>query len=76
MLIEQIVGNGHRLVVPLRIAGLVAAEQKQRRTARVQRVEHSQVPVLYLASQLLPVRVAGSGNHVRMRAGQGWAALL
>ena len=49
MLIEQIVGNGHRLVVPLRIAGLVAAEQKQRRAARIKRVEHSQVPVLYLA---------------------------
>jgi len=49
MLIEQIVGNGHRLVVPLRIAGLIAAEQKQRRVARIKRVQHSQAPVLYLA---------------------------
>ena len=72
MLIEQIVGNGHRLFVPLRVAGLVAAEQKQRRAARIKRVEHSQVPVLYLASQLLPVRVAGSGNHVRIEGGAGF----
>jgi hypothetical protein len=40
MSIEQIIGNRHKLVVPLWIASLVAAEQKQRRAARIESVEH------------------------------------
>ena len=76
MPIEQIVGNRHKLLVPVWIAGLVAAEQKQRRAPRIKRIQHPQVAFLHFAPQLLHVGVAGSGNHVGMRPGQRRAALL
>ncbi|HMD18358.1 MAG TPA: hypothetical protein VKH18_16950 [Terriglobales bacterium] len=76
MFVEQIVGDGHEPVVPLWIARLIAAEQEQRRAARIKRVEHPQVAVLHLASQLLRVGVPGSRNHIGMRPRQGWAAFL
>ena len=76
MLIEQIVSDRNELLVPVGIAGLIAAEQEQRGAARVKRVQDPQLAILHFAAQLLHVGVAGGGNHVGMRPGQGRAALL
>ena len=46
------------------------------RTTRVKCVQDAQVAILHFAPQLLHIGVAGRGNHVGMRPGQGRAALL
>lgn len=76
MPVEQLVRNRNELLVPLGVPRLVSAKEQQRRTLRIEGIQHSQVPVFDLPPQLLHVGVTGADNHVGVRTGQRRSVLF
>lgn len=69
MLVVEHVGLGDEILVPTVLTRLVAAEQKNRATARVKREEHALGPSRMLHTKFLHTRVTGEAIPVGMGTG-------
>jgi hypothetical protein len=71
MFIVESVGNAHALLVPTFIAGLVATDQQDRRTSRIECVQDAKGSTLMLNPQFAHVAMPGKHNSRAMWKRQG-----
>ena len=76
MPIEQVIGNRNESLVPLGIAGLIPANQQQSRAPGIERKQNSKLPRANFPTQFFHVRMAGTCNHISVRASESGPALL
>src|SRR5580692_10844070 len=74
MLGVDLVGTWHKLLIPAIVSGLIAANQQNCHTARIEGEKRAVRPSAMLSSQLLHVRILRGGNQVSMRSSQTRAA--